>query len=224
MKRIKIFCEGVTDQIFISDCLEIFYGIQSIRSIKKVVTKNGKEEERIEIKFDTNCEIIEVGGCNKLSNPIYLAMLEDNTELDGINIVIFDADYTEKQNGNKGFGACVQKLENIKNSHKVSFCYHIWPNHQIDGIIESLLMQLIPPLRKPVFDCIESHQACLRALNLDQIRYSESKDKIGHYLYTSLQDSEAKKRNYKDPYFWNLNIENIQDLKTLKTFFDSYFN
>src|SRR4051812_1286951 len=118
---IKIFCEGVTDQIFIADCLETFYNIPTTRNIKKSSTKNGIKEEKLEIKFHEHGEIIEVGGCDKLSNKLYLSMLEDNGDLGGVNIIIFDADFTEQGNGNKGFNACVQKLENMKTNSKVTF-------------------------------------------------------------------------------------------------------
>tara|TARA_R110002072_G_scaffold7503_2_gene40958 strand:+ start:755401 stop:756063 length:663 start_codon:yes stop_codon:yes gene_type:complete len=199
MSKIKIFCEGVTDQIFISDCIEIIFEYQSSRVHKDI---NGKN--KLEVIINNDIEVIEVGGCSNLSNAIYLAMLEDNLELGGRNIIIFDADEKEKPNGNKGFVNCKNKLEQLRKNKSIDFDFYIWPNHKDDGIIEHLLRNLIPEDREPVFDCIESHQECLKKLPFNDIKLSQLKDKVSHYLYTCSQNSTPSKRNYKNLSLWNL--------------------
>lgn len=217
MKKIKIFCEGITDQVFIADCLESFYEYSSHR---KGRTKNG--HEKIDLVINENIEVIEVGGCDKLSDQLYLSMLEDNTSNGGQNIVIFDADDFIRGNGNKGFKACKQKLEFLKKKKKVEFDYYIWPNNKDEGMIEDLLRKLICKDKEPIYDCIESHQDCLSKLIYEgvEIKKAELKDKVGFYLYTVNLDSKASKRNYKNNLFWDLNHEKIEDLNSFKEFMD----
>ena len=223
MKRILIFCEGVTDQIFISDCLEMLYGIPCQRIPKKVRSQN------VEVTFNGNSEIIDVGGCSKLTDPIYISLMEDNSELGGINIIIFDADAPGAiktkpgKIGNNGFSNCMTKLNALKTNKNLSFDFYIWPNHSQDGMIEDLLRQLIPSEKKPILNCIESHKNCLQSLAIENLKYAEIKEQIGFYLYTLQQASESRKRNYKDSSFWNLDFEAIEDLKKLKLFLDRHF-
>jgi hypothetical protein len=213
MNNLSIFCEGVTDQLFLADCLEFFYGFKFERNFDPKKIKIFNKSRKI--------EIIDVGGCTKLSNDLYLNQLKDNIEYGIRNVVIFDADTTGKTNGNKGFKACTQKLNNIKKNNGVDFEFFIWPNHKDDGIIENLLKNLIPANKMNVYNCIESHQICLSSLSDEKIRIADLKEKIGYYLFTCNSDSNVKKRNYKDTDFWNLDLTNTELIK-LKTFLDSF--
>jgi hypothetical protein len=223
MKTIKIFCEGITDQIFIADCLESFYKIEVTRK----PDKRDARKLKCDVTFRSTIlkgEIIAVDGCGKLTDDLYIQWLKDNTEEDGINLVIFDADFpkdaegTKQGNGNKGFKSCTKKLEDIKQNYDVIFDYHVWPNHKEDGDIENLLLQLIPNDKKSIFDCIESNQICLQRTGISNLRVADLKQKIGYYLYAANQKSEPRERNYQNADFWNLDWANIPDLFAFKVF------
>jgi hypothetical protein len=222
MKNIKIFCEGVTDQIFISDCLELLYSIEMVRK------PNKSDPNKLKITFGDSCEIIDVGGCSKLSDDLYVQVMLETNALDGINVVVFDADFpanaegSKKETGNKGFNSCCQKLNDIKKKYNVEFEYLVWPNHSEDGEVEDLLKKLIPKGKEPILECINSHQECLKTLGIENLRLAELKDIIGFYLHTSYQESNVRKRNYKDSDFWNLDFEGIPDLNKIKLFFDAH--
>lgn len=221
--KILIFCEGVTDQIFIADCLETFYNIPTVRQDIK------KNDKKIDIEFTYkgfNGQIREIGGCSKLSNPIHLDAMKDNLLMGGVNIVIFDADYTGQQNGNKGFNACKAKLDNLQTKSSqaeeiVAFDYYIWPtNDNTDGVIENLLEKLIPDNKKPILDCISSHQLCLQSLKIDGLEIADLKKTIGYYLFTCKEKSEPRSRNYKREDLWNLDYQKNDDLDKFKQFLD----
>jgi|GEM_PF-1482793 len=219
MKQVLIFCEGVTDQIFIADCLE---------SIFKAVTErneNKKNKKKLEIRFkhsNFKGKIIAVDGCSMLRKNEFLhTEMQDNKEEGGANIVIFDADYTEKENGNKGIAACRQRLNSIITSKNIEFDYYIWPNNESDGEIETLLRSLIPSNKEPIFQCIEDHQNCLKSLNIINLKYADLKTKIGFYLHTSNENSEVRKRDYKNSDFWNLNYKNNDSLKKFIAFMEA---
>lgn len=216
MKKYKIFCEGITDQVFIADCIAHFYKFN-------YVVKETKKD-KLNIIFSNGIEIIDVGGCNKLSDELYISLLEDNFENGGANIIIFDADHELAGNGNKGYNSCLQKLEDIRKVHSVQFSHYIWPNNRDDGMIENLLRQLIPSDKETIYNCIESHHSCLASLSIENIRIAELKEKVGYYLYTVKQDSRPGKRNYKDSAYWDLNYGSIPDLSSFKTFLDPFFD
>lgn len=219
--KILIFCEGITDQIFIADCLETFYNIETIRDSRK---------SNIEFTGSgINGQIINIEGCSKLSDPIHLNTMKDNSDLGGRNIVIFDADFTGQQNGNKGFNACKTKLDNLqtKNSQReeiVKFDYYIWPtNDNQDGEIENLLEKLIPQNKKPILDCISAHQLCLQSLEIDGLEIADLKKTIEYYLYTCKEKAtKARDRDYKKQDLWNLDYQKNDDLGRFKKFLDKF--
>lgn len=221
MKRIKIYCEGVTDQVFIADCLDVFFNIK----VKKVV--HSKDKNKWDISFGENCQIIEVGGCNKLSDKYYQDLFKDNIEEGGINIVIFDADFgpdasgDKKNTGNKGIENAKKKLESLrKNGH---FDFYLWPNNEIDGEVENLLRQLVPFDKEKILKCIESHQECLKLSEIENVNIADLKSQVGYYLHSISKDSKERNRDYKDPTFWNLNEQDSENLKRLKVFLEKYF-
>jgi hypothetical protein len=221
MKQILIFCEGVTDQVFIADCLELIFGFS-------VVRKEDKKNKKLEINFKDNefkGKVTDIGGCDKLLiNSVIHANMQDNKEEGGENIVIFDADYTGKDNGNKGIASCRQKLNNIRTNKEVDFHHYIWPDDENDGEIETLLRELVPQSKEPIFKCIDQHQDCLKSLDIDNLRYADLKNRLGFYLYTSNEDSEARKRNYKNADFWNLNPNKNENLNKFISFLKAKLN
>ena len=223
MKRLLILCEGVTDQIFIADCIENFYGTKCKRQIKK---KN--DVEKIEISFDSHSKIVEVGGCSKLVDPIFIAMMEDNSAYGGTNLIVFDADFeTEdfgKKDGNNGFKSCARKIEDIKNNNNLDIKYYLWPDNSQDGTIENLLRKLIPKEKQPILDCIENHGNCIRSLGLGNLKVAGLKEHINYYLFTSGQKSESRRRDYQNSAYWNLNLVEVYELKLLKMFLDEFIS
>lgn len=208
--KLKIFCEGITDQIFLADFIEKTYSIKFNREKRK-------NKFKIDIKSNS-IDIIEIGGCEKLKNPIYHTMLLDNLKTGGKNIVIFDADQSNQ--GNNGYINCKRKLEDL--SSKYSFDYYIWPDNQSDGEIEDLLRKLVCSEKEPIFSCMEEHANCLNTLSNFSIRKPGIKEKINFYLHTCNQSTASNERSYLSEEYWNLNPEEIPLLKKLKSMLDSY--
>lgn len=223
---ILIMCEGVNDLLFIEACLKRFYNaIFSETDIEKDITRGEKTSVLCKIREQFQVRIRQVKGCNNLPNPLFINELIDNLAEGGQNIVIFDAD--KPGYGNNGFKLCCQKLDDIQKNYKVSFGQFLWPdNNEKDGEVEDLLVELIPEKYKAVYSCIEAHQECLQSLTdevKEQIKFAAGvKDKVGYYLHTLKQGSQASARDYTQPY-WGLNPETNEALRSLKAFLDSYF-
>lgn len=196
MNNITFFCEGIVDQIFLADIIESLFEVEFIRRYDKKKRKLFVSDEKNKVK------VVEVGGCDKLNKRIYLNELEDNSEFNIKNIVVFDAD--TKGKGNNGFESCKQKLETIKNNHDVDFEFYIWPDNQGDGIIENLLRDLIPLNMQSVIDCIESHKKCLCDLGIEGLKIPGIKEQISYYIHTCNLETANYKRSYKNDKYWNL--------------------
>jgi hypothetical protein len=212
-----IFCEGKTDLYFLSDILESYFSFTPKKDIKG---------ERTEIIFYTEkIKIIEIGGFSKLNNEIYYALLQDNSTLKGKNFIFFDADCKTSGNGNKGFINCVKKLVELRKRLNLEFEYYIWPNNEFDGDIEDLLIKLIPNDRQCIVDCIIKYHSCLKNTKIENIKYSnEQKDILNYYLYTCNERSGIDDRDYKKNIIWNINYDEIEMLKKLKSFLDIHFS
>lgn len=213
MSRINLLCEGITDQFFLADCLELLYGIKFTKS-KKLAVK-----DKFEVSYLDKINIIDVGGCSNLYNQIYTSMIEDNA--DGINIVIFDADRHDSNEGNNGFNNCSTKLSALKQRKNLNFEYFIWPNNADDGEIEDLLRLLIPKNKEEIFKCIDNHVTCLESLT-QNLRVLQLKEKVNFYLYMSNQKSELQNRDYKIKDHWEMDFESNEALKVLKDFLNSH--
>jgi hypothetical protein len=208
---IKIFCEGIIDQIFIADCIEYFYNIKTTR-------EKSKKELLI---YSANLEIIDLKGCNNLANQfLSLDPMADNSLENGTNLVIFDAD--KEGHGNNGFSNAVKKMRDIQK--QVKFNFYLWPNNELDGEIEHLLRQLIPSDKECLFECFKQYNNCLKESSLPNLQYSSDlKNQLNFYLYTLKESSEKHERDYKKKELWNLNFNEIADLYKFKNFLDEYF-
>lgn len=208
---IKIFCEGIGDQIFIADFIESIFEVRftretSLKNKDKIIIKNEK------------IEIIPIDGCKKIKQDIFKDLFINNSDIGGKNILIFDADFTNV-NGNNGFVNCSRMVEELKNHPEkpIIFEHYLWPNNQDDGLFEDLLIKIIPDKHLPVIKCISSHQECLSSLHDLNINVPGIKEKISYYLYMFNQDSKASKRRFNNEY-WCLDINKCEELLNLKKF------
>ncbi len=212
LKTIKIFCEGVTDQVFIADCLELFFEIATKRNYDK-------KTKKWEILFNEVSEIVEVKGCDNLKEKIYIDKMIDNSEIGGINLVVFDAD--KPGNGNNGRENAIKKLEAIQ--EEATFNFFLWPNDTSNGEIEDLLRKLVPSDKELIFKCFENQVECLENTSIENLKLPTIKEQLNFYLYTVNQEPGERNRDYKNKSFWNLDFEQNEDLKKFKIFLEPYF-
>lgn len=216
---IKIFCEGIGDQIFIADFLEIIFDLKFDRELP-----NKKSIDKITIKNE-NIEIIPIDGCKNIKLDVIKDYFINNSEVGGKNILIFDADVTNV-NGNNGFTNCNRMVEELKNHPEkpIVFDHYLWPNNQNDGLFEDLLIKIIPNKNLPVIDCISSHQDCLRSLGENlELNVPGIKEKISYYLHMFKQESKASKRRFNNA-FWCLDVSKCDDLLSFKNFMEQMLN
>jgi hypothetical protein len=208
MKIIKIFCEGINDQLFVAACLETFYS--------EPLKKTSAKKDKLDIKSDT-IEIIDIGGREHLNTDLYLNMMISNTKKDGINLVIFDAD--EPCHGKGNIANTKKSLDDLQS--KATFQYYILPNDLDNGTVENLLIQLIPKDKKGVFDCFDSYNNCIKKYGMTTDE--TLKRALNSYAYNFNHAKKESERDYTDKKFWCLDYNIIPDLTKFKHFLDMFF-
>ncbi|ANQ51494.1 hypothetical protein MY04_4150 [Flammeovirga sp. MY04] len=211
---LKIFVEGIADQKFLHDFI--------LQHYSQKLGYNAKSSEEN--------DIIGVNGWGKIyegnngADNLIINQMTNNTDNDGINLLIFDADddYQERLN----------QIETWREENELEFEIFLFPNGQDPGDLETLLEGTIAPQNSAIFDCWDGYEQCISQINIEgrenSLTIPARKTKIYGYLEVLHGESNSQKekikernRNYRKTDFWDLNADVVQNLKT---FLDPYFN
>ena len=200
MKRFQIIVEGDADKKFFEDYYHHIFGE---KAPKGSITHPGKDGD--------------TGGYQKLKSEDAIGLMRQNTDMGGINLVIFDADEdTESRRA---------ELLAIKEEFGVEFELFLLPNNKDVGALEDLLENIINPNNQPVMVCWQTYEEKLREVRIPSktpptLTIPAKKTKIYAYLETLLGKSRSQKklikdanRNYKNTQHWNLDAEYLEPLK-----------
>ena len=200
MKRFQIIVEGDADKKFFEDYYHHVFGE---KAPKGSITHPGKDGD--------------TGGYQKLKSEDAIGVMRQNTDMGGINLVIFDADEdTESRRA---------ELLAIKEEFGVEFELFLLPNNKDAGALEDLLENIINPNNQPVMVCWQTYEEKLREVRIPSktpptLTIPAKKTKIYAYLETLLGKSRSQKklikdanRNYKNTQHWNLDAEYLEPLK-----------
>ena len=200
MKRFQIIVEGDADKKFFEDYYHHVFGE---KAPKGSITHPGKDGD--------------TGGYQKLKSEDAIGVMRQNTDMGGINLVIFDADEdTESRRA---------ELLAIKEEFGVEFELFLLPNNKDVGALEDLLENIINPNNQPVMVCWQTYEEKLREVRIPSktpptLTIPAKKTKIYAYLETLLGKSRSQKkqikdanRNYKNTQHWNLDAEYLEPLK-----------
>jgi len=212
MSNVQIFVEGVTDQKFLQDIIEEWYGI------KLTLGKLGKP----------GGDIISLDGKDAFDSPTKLGFIDKLFEYllksEKQAIVLFDADKFQ-----------INHAKLSIHSTRLNFNYFLFPDHQRDGEIETLLEEIICHENQVIFDCWTDFENCLRQHETPstvsgKFTTPANKTKIYAYVKTLVGESDSEKekikdrnRDYRNPNHWNLDPAH-PPLKPLKEFLDPFFN
>ncbi|NIJ46594.1 hypothetical protein FHR24_003084 [Wenyingzhuangia heitensis] len=204
MTSIKIFVEGIADEKFIIDYLKNEYNY----SIEKngIIITNGWDSIN-----------------SKEGSEAIINEMNKNSDNDGVNLLIFDSDndFTQRKDD----------LTNWKTGKKVNFELFLWPNNKDNGDFEILLENIINPINKPILDCWDNYENCLKQKQIPNrsapLTTPARKTKVYAYLEALLGESKSQKkkikeinRNYNEVEHWDLNS---QYMNSFKSFLDTYF-
>ena len=200
MRRFQIIVEVDADKKFFEDYYHHIFGE---KAPKGSITHPGKGSK--------------TGGYQKLKSEDAIGAMRQNTDLGGINLVIFDAD--------EDIEARRAELLAIKEEFGVEFELFLLPNDKDAGALEDLLEKIISPANQPVMDCWQTYEGELEKVRIPTktpptLTIPAKKTKIYAYLETLLGKSKAQKelvkdakRNYENTLHWNLDAEYLEPLK-----------
>lgn len=134
-------------------------------------------------------------------------------------LVIFDADSPDN---NGGFAVRKKQIEDYKLALDDIF---LFPNNKDDGELETLLENIINERNKPVFECWDKYEFCLKECASTKIGKTltipAKKSKIYGYLEALLGHTKREKelvkdpnRNYREVEHWNLDADYLKPLKS----------
>lgn len=200
MKRFQIIVEGDGDKKFFEDYYHHIFGE---KAPKDSITHPGKDGD--------------AGGYQKLKSEDAIGAMRQNTDMGGVNLVIFDADEdTESRRA---------ELLAIKDEFGVEFELFLLPNDKDAGALEDMLENIINPNNQPVMDSWQTYEGELEKVRIPTktpptLTIPAKKTKIYAYLETLLGTSKSQKklikdanRNYENTQHWNLDAEYLEPLK-----------
>lgn len=200
MRRFQIIVEGEADVRFIEN---YYHHLFHEKAPKGSISHPGKDND--------------TGGYQKLRSEDSIGSLRQNTDLGGINLVIFDADEDPENRRNE--------LLAIKEEFGVEFELFLLPNNKDAGALEDMLEQIINPNNQPVMDCWQTYEGELGRVRIPTktpptLTIPAKKTKIYAYLETLLGSTKSQKklikdanRNYENTQHWNLDAEYLDPLK-----------
>lgn len=201
---VKIFIEGHDNKVPESEFL------------KAILKKMDVPSDKYEI-LHTN------GYTNLMDSPDApnIELMRANTDAEGKNLVIFDAD-TAENNG----GYDIRRAELLKRKKELGleFELFLWPNNQSDGDVEVLMESIARKDFYPeFFDCFGKYERCVsQRKNEDGSCFYTTPNRKGklHTYFHSLPISKAKKDKFgrgqwrwDDPKIWNLDSESLNPIK-----------
>jgi hypothetical protein len=200
MKKFLIIVEGDADKKFFEN---YYHHLFHVKAPEDSIIHPGKDKE--------------TGGYTKLKAEDSLQSMRQNSDLGGVNLVIFDADDNPE--------ARRKELLAIKDEFGVEFELFLLPNNKDAGELEDMLEQIINPNNQPVMDCWQTYEGELEKVriptkNPPTLTIPAKKTKIYAYLETLLGKSRSQKklikdanRNYENTQHWNLDAEYLEPLK-----------
>ena len=182
---VKVFVESKADKKFIADYLEHLNNI-----------------------YPDNFEVIPTDGWTNLPN--LKNQFVENTNNNGINLIIFDSNNDPKQRRTD--------ILDSKNSLGIDFALFLLPDNHNSGDLEILLSNIINPKHQVIFDCFEKYQVCLENNSPLPYRIPTLKTKIYAYQDTLLSKrnsymAKEESRDYRNPDHWNLDIKYLEPLR-----------
>ena len=193
---IKIFAEGTGDIQFLE---------------KYLIHLLGENNNR--------WEFVDAGGYTSL-NKID-SIFKENTDMGGVNLIIFDADSIENGGGYLARNKYIlDKFEELSISAEI----FLFPDNKSDGDFESLLAKIVNQEHNCLLECFEGYEMCVSG-HMDENgnqKYITPNRKSKIYAYidsikkTSTERNRFKHKNdffFEKSKFWDLDLAYITPLK-----------
>jgi len=208
MSKVLIIVEGIADVIFLRDYIKF------LKSNCVVKNENLKKNKYLLIEIDDIEIKILIGGgytaLNKLSSRIQ-EYIDSGYKV----AVIQDADDITKENGTKANR--MEYLDSVKEKSNIDFKTFLFPNHNDDGDLETLLLKIQDTIQYNLADkCYINYIECCSKISHQDYsdELSTDKSKVFNYFrtYYGMQSAKEENRMYEIKY-WDFNHIALDELK-----------
>lgn len=213
MSKSIIFLEGHADAVFLNDLIYHLLPEDSNRFTNINKFKSGKA---ILINDKPFIEIFISGGCSHIKK--YFTKIIEYRDLGYKIILIQDADNPEKDSYMGGFKKRMDYLKKFKNEHSINFNTFLLPNHESDGDLEDILIELVLPNKyKQFYDNYKKY--CEEIARFSSSIHSDElllmKYRIYGYcqVFHGMEFANEKNRDYHNNH-WNLDNPALDRLKS----------
>ncbi len=218
MSKILLIVEGIADVIFFRDYLCFFQNDLCLLNDSLTNKKN----QFICLKSNSfEIKVLISGGYHRIVDK--KTTIEEHVDFGYKILVIQDADNNKKDTKAGGLDLRLKYLEKIKNEHNIDFEIFLFPNHQDDGDLETLLLRITQNDKYNPFDnCHTGYINCLEKILKIQTIKDFRKEKNYIYTYLSLYEGHhvAKERDREYvPEYWDFDST---ALMPLKSFFEKH--
>lgn len=195
--------------------------VQIFIEAKRLATPEGCFLQTIIKRFipeSKSYEIIPTDGWTNLFCETNVMKFISNSDTGGENLVIFDADYPEKENG--GYENRLKVLkEKLAEKGVTDAHIFLWPDNESDGDFETLLESLArKELYQEYFDCFDDYEKCIAgpkdANGINKYHWPNQKARM--YTYISSMQLSKKQRDrlsydwlFEDNKYWYLDSEKL---------------
>jgi hypothetical protein len=209
-ESVYVFVEGQADKTFIRD-----YIVHIVSDFCF-----DKPDDRLVNVDGRFVKIVYTEGWSGIKGGVYQHVMQQNTGNGVVNLVIFDAD--------DDFTARKADMEAWRERSGLSFEIFLFPNNRDCGALENLLENIILDKNRPIFECWDGYEDCLRNTTIvgrdEPLTTPAKKTKIYAYLEALLGKSKNEKkkikeveRDYRNKDHWNLDADYLLPLQMFLT-------
>lgn len=200
MKKILLIVEGESDSVFLRDFIRFHFK-------SEILQEKENDKREIEMKCDdTIIKINSSGGYTTISSGKLDTRIKIDYDQGYLIVVIQDADNPSKNHG--GVSNRMRYLEDVKSRLGINFEIFLFPNHNDDGDLEVLLLNMANEKKFNVYhQNYHNYTESIKAFSDEThgMELMQDKYRVFNYfqVYHGMEKAKEKNRQYYTEY-WDL--------------------
>lgn len=198
--------------------------VQIFIEAKRIETPEGQFLQTLIRHYIPNAEsfeIIPIDGWTNIFRDTIMMKAVSNSDNGGINLIVFDADYPQKENG--GYENRLNKIKSGLVENGIDANVFLWPDNASNGDFETLLEEIArKDLYPEYFDCFGDYEKCVSGpKNVDgSYKYHSPNQKARIFTYISSMQLGKKQRDklgsghwmFENEQYWHINSEKLNPI------------
>ena len=169
-------------------------------------------------KKDQN--IFTLGGWTQIANPVKINQIEMALQDEIPILAILDADHAEDSENFGGKDARLARLKEMLGDLSGHVKIFLFPDHQSDGDLETLLLRIAQPMHREVLNCWDAYARCVtgkvNATTGESYNTPTLKSKVVEFaaaIDETVWDHQGFNKSFTNPEIWNLESPALEPLR-----------